>query len=320
MMDCDFDAHLLLLDFPREDRCTAVDWDTTLEAFIAARRETGATASVVSSLSESLPERISERLIAAGISPMQGLTESLDAIRASAAIGAAHARLSDILPLPKVARLTDAPVRMLDEWASKQALANYGLPIPEGNVVVAEEAVACAETLGYPVVVKAVSESLAHKTEAGGVKLNLKNADEVRAAVAAMRGLSERFLVERMASNVIAELIIGVHRDPQFGLALTVGAGGILVELMKDAATMLLPASQNEMRAALASLKTWPLLTGYRGRAAGDIEAVLKAISAVARYAENHAGQLVELDVNPLLVLPGGCGVLAVDALIRLSN
>jgi acetyl-CoA synthetase len=170
------------------------------------------------------------------------------------------------------------------------------------------------------VVAKAVSDALAHKTEAGGVKLNLKNAAEVQAAVAGMAHLSDLFLVERMASDGLAEIIVGISRDAQFGLALTVGAGGVLVELIQDTVTLLLPISSTDIRTALQGLKAWPLLNGYRGRAPGDVAALVNAIAAIAAYAQAHASDLLELDVNPIVVLPQGQGVLAVDALIHLSQ
>ena len=207
---------------------------------------------------------------------------------------------------------------MLNELASKQALQAYGLPIPPGACVAGNECAATAQGLGFPVVVKAVSDTLAHKTEAGGVKLNLKSAPEVQAAVAAMAHLSDRFLVEQMATDVVAEIIVGITRDAQFGLALTVGAGGIWVELLKDSATLLLPVSDQDIHTALQGLKIWPLLQGYRGQPAGDVPALVAAIASIARYAQDHALHLLELDVNPILVLPRG--VLAVDALIHLSH
>lgn len=322
VLDCRFDAHLLVLDLPREDRCSAVPWTTTLEAFIAARRESGAgaRATVVSSMAEGLPEPVRERLLAEGIAPMQGIRECLEAVEAAARIGAAQARSAGVMPLPAAAPPPAGALRTLDEWAGKRALAELGLPVPAGEITGPDDAPAAAARLGYPVAVKAVSETLVHKTEAGGVKLGLNDADEVRAAVASMRGLSERFLVERMAAEAVAELIIGVRRDPQFGLALTIGAGGILVELLKDAATVLLPAPDEEIARALESLKVYPLLTGYRQRPAGDIAAVRQAIAAVMRYAEANRDRLHELDINPLLVLPDGRGVVAVDALVRLYD
>jgi acetyl-CoA synthetase len=135
-----------------------------------------------------------------------------------------------------------------------------------------------------------------------------------------MAQLADEFLVEKMAADVVAEIIVGISRDAQFGLALTVGAGGILVELLKDTATLLLPVSNDDIRVALQGLKTWPLLNGYRGKTTGDVDALVDAISAIASYAQAHADRLLELDVNPILVLPQGQGVVAVDALIHLSK
>ena len=176
-----------------------------------------------------------------------------------------------------------------------------------------------AAQLKFPLVVKAVSDTLAHKTEVGAVRLNLKNAAQVVEAVAAMAHLSDRFLVEQMATDVVAEIIVGVSCDPQFGLALTLGAGGVLVELLQDAATVLLPATRDDVRRAFESLRSWPLLSGYRGKPPGDVDALIDAVMAVAAYAQANAAQLRELDVNPVLVLPRGRGVLAVDAMIRLT-
>src|SRR5690606_20804748 len=114
--------------------------------------------------------------------------------------------------------------------------------------------------------------------------------------------------------GAVAEVIVGVRRDPLFGLVLVIGAGGILVELLRDAQRLLLPASPAEIEAAIRRLKTFPLLDGFRGRPKGDLPALVAAIQAIARYAE--AERLVELDVNPLMVLPVGQGAVAVDALI----
>jgi acetyl-CoA synthetase len=336
LMDCGFDAHLLVLDFPRADRCAGASWQTTLDAFVAAQQQTGAAAVVLTSLPEGLPDEVGQVLLAQGIAPMQGTADGMLAIAHAARIGAAQTGWLHLLPVAGTAApvLTDnadagsAPTTahtahaaegcMLNEVTAKQALHAFGLPIPEGFCVPAHEAAEAAQRLGYPVVVKAVSDTLTHKTEAGGVKLNLKNAAEVQAAVAGMAQLSDLFLVEQMASDVVAELIVGISRDAQFGLALTLGAGGILVELLQDTATLLLPVSRSDVHTALRGLKTWPLLNGYRGKAVGDVDALVDAVSAIAAYAQAHADRLLELDVNPILVLPLGRGVVAVDALIHL--
>ena len=322
LMDCQFDAHLLVLDYPRLDRCSAESWGTTVDAFVAAAQageKTGKkAATVVASLPEDLPEDYAQALMAQGIAPMHGLPDCLDAIAHAARIGAAARAQADLTPLLPVQALLPGAPRTLDEAASKRALAAFGLPVPQGQVVAAAQVLQAADALGYPVVLKAVSEHLAHKTEAGAVHLNLANAAQVQAALDKMAGLSDHFLVEQMASNVVAEVIVGVQRDAQFGLSLTVGAGGVLVELLQDARTLLLPVQRHEVQAALEALKMALLLRGFRGRPAGDMAALVDAVMAVADYAQANAHRLLELDVNPVLVMPQG--VLAVDALIRLQG
>lgn len=192
-------------------------------------------------------------------------------------------------------------------------LAAAGLPVPQGvRAANADEAVAAAETLGYPVAVKALG--VAHKSEAGAVKLNLRDADSVRAAAQAMAGMGHGLYVERMVTGGIAELIVGVTRDPLFGPVMTVGTGGVLVELLKDSATLLLPSSRDEIDAALRSLKMFPLLDGYRGRTKADVAAAADAIAKIADFALANADRLEELDVNPLIVCEQGAWV--ADALM----
>jgi acetyl-CoA synthetase len=165
------------------------------------------------------------------------------------------------------------------------------------------------------VTLKVSSAAIAHKTEAGGVVLNLRSADEVAEAATRLAKLAPEVLVERMVTGAVAELILGLTRDPQFGTALVVGAGGILTELLHDSATLLLPTSETEIRAVLAGLKSWPLVTGFRGRH-GDVEAVVRAVQALAAFAAANPGCIEEVDVNPLLVT--ATGAVAVDALIRM--
>lgn len=259
---------------------------------------------------------------------MQGLHAGLDAFGVAAAAGvrrseilAAGSAATEIYALPPVAE----DRHILSEDEGKRALAAYSLTVPKGRIATAAEAPAAAKALGFPVVVKLAEPALAHKTEAGAVQLNLKSEAEVSAAVAAIEAnlarykpgaKAQKFLVEKMVGGVVAELIVGVKRDPQFGLVLVVGAGGILVELVEDAATLLLPTSRDEVAAALRGLKVAKLLKGYRGKPAGDLEAAIEAVMAVVAYADAARDKLVELDVNPLMVLPKGQGVVAVDALV----
>lgn len=229
--------------------------------------------------------------------------------------------------LPIAPHALEGNGQLLDEWQSKQALQAFGLPTPRGVLTTPGEALDAANTLGYPLVLKAVSARLPHKTEAGAVALNLRDAQALSAALEQMRGRIadyapgvpfDQVLLESMASPPLAELIVGVKRETGFGLALVIGAGGILVELLKDSRSLLLPTTDNAIRGAVLSLRSAPLLQGFRGREAADMDALVAAIRAVADYACENAGHLLELDVNPLLV--GAQGTTAVDALIRLDH
>lgn len=315
MLGAGYGMNLLILDFPRSDRCDASSWDVTLQAFEHAQKATGAKAALVASLPESLPEHVGARMIASGIAPMQGLSECMEAIRIAADIGTVRARKREA-PLKRASSVEVERAYMLDEPTGKAALKAFGLSVPKGEVVAIIDAAEAAERIGFPVVVKAVSDAIAHKTEAGAVKLNLKSTSEVEAAAKAMAHLSDRVLVEAMQSGIVAEMIIGVTRDPLFGPTLTFGSGGILVELLKDAASLLLPTSREAVEHAFDHLKLAHLVDGFRGRAKGDRKAAIDAIMAVASYAERERDTLVELDVNPVLILEQGA--VAVDAMIRI--
>jgi len=200
-----------------------------------------------------------------------------------------------------------------------RALASCKIvPFPESRVVrdAAEAALAAAE-LGYPLVVKALG--VAHKTEVGGVRLNLSSADEVSAAVTEMSDLSESYLIEKMVDGVVAELIVGVARDEDFGPYLLVGGGGTLVEIMKDTASLLLPVTRERVLDSLSQLKCAPLLNGFRGAPAADLNAAADVILAIAGVVEKDPSSIIELDINPLMVLAEGQGVVAADALISLN-
>jgi acetyl-CoA synthetase len=291
-------------------------WATTARAMAAAAKATGARAAVVATLSEGMPLWLAAELSESGVAPMMGLDDALTAFEAAAFIGRNWAR-SEEPPemLPPVSKGSDAHV--FSEYKAKQMLAAQGLSVPEGITCPASEAVAAAEKLGYPVTLKVSSAAIAHKTEAGGVALNLRTAAEVEEAAARMAELAPDVLVERMVTGAVAELIIGLTSDPQFGTALVVGAGGILTELLKDTATLILPTTRSEIERALRTLKVWPQVEGFRGRS-GDQAAVIAAVEAVARFAEANRGLVEELDVNPLLVLKHGA--VAVDALIKMRT
>lgn len=335
LLGADCDVNLLLLDLPRADRCEDGAWTITLDAYVAAQRRTGAPACVVGSLPEGVPEPVAQRLMSQGIVPLQGLADGVRAIAAAHRIGTARRTADRTLPphgppLHEPVRDGETPDdeetpddgdtldggETLDEHAGKRELAGYGVPVPDSSVAAPGEAARAARELGFPVVAKALAADMAHKSEVGGVRLGLAGEAAVEEAVSAMAGLADRFLIERMVPDAVAELLVGVHHDPAFGPALTLGAGGVLVGLVRDTATLLLPVTREEIEAALSSLRVWPLLRGFRGRPAGDVPAVVDAVQAVAAYVRDHP-QVTELDVNPLLVLPEGRGAIAADVLIR---
>ena len=320
MTDCfgsalaaDVDLGVLVLDFPHPDRCDLSGWEPAIAAYIDAARLSGRPAAVMASIPENMTAQAATRFLEAGVVPLQGMREGLGAIAAGVAAG----KRTDWLPDPAGPEPAGAAA-VLDEWRSKQLARRYGLRTPEGALVTSPtEAVAAAEALGFPVVAKAVSADLAHKTEAGAVKLNLRDGDAVAAAADHLFTLSDRVMVEKMVSGCVAELLVGVSRDPQFGLHLVVGAGGELVELLNDAAIILLPATRERVEEALSSLRCAPLLRGYRGRRMADWDAVVSAVESVGSLVSDLGDRLLEVDINPLMVLPQGEGAIAADALIR---
>jgi acyl-CoA synthetase (NDP forming) len=325
VMRGDFDAGMLVIDFATDGPETEAACMAGVRALLKACTMHGKMPIVTSTLSELLPAMARTEVIAAKGAPMQGLEEALNAFSAVHRFAQRKAKVASAAipatPLAGEAR------RMLSEVEGKTLLAGFGLAVPESRVVAPADAVAAAEGLRFPVVLKVAEPLIAHKTEAGAVAVNLKSPADVEAALARMGksvsaylngGTIEKVLVERMVGDVVAELIVGIQRDPQFGLALVIGAGGILVELVEDAAMLLLPTSAEEVEAAIRRLKIAKLLAGYRGKPAADMAALVKSIMAIAAFAEAHRDTLLELDVNPLMVRADGA--VAVDALVVLGQ
>ncbi len=311
-----FDLNLLVIDFPHPARCSDADWHIAVDAFEAALEEKQAKGAFVVGMPENIREEYTEEYRARGMVAFYGIEEAIRACEIGADIGAAWRREpAAALCLPRAAGGTRVT---LDEAAAKRELAAHGVPVPTGGIVESvAEARALAAELGYPVVLKALG--IAHKTEQNAVRLKLESADQVAQAADELFALSPRLYLEKMHAAV-AELIVGVMRDAQFGPVLTLGSGGILVELLKDVVTLLLPASREDVARALDELRSAPLLKGFRGRPRGDIEATIDAILAVQEYALAQADRLAELDVNPLLVGAEDQGAFAADALIVIEE
>jgi acyl-CoA synthetase (NDP forming) len=221
-------------------------------------------------------------------------------------------------------RLT--PARSFNESEGKAILAAHGVGVPRERIAYnAKGACDAADALGYPVVLKILSPDILHKTEVGGVALGLASRDAVSAAVKKMASDIARnapdakidgYLVGEMVGGGV-ECIIGVNNDPLFGPVIMFGLGGVFVELMKDVTFRLAPVSEEEALAMVQSVKGFPLLNGYRGKPKADIQALVKAIAGISRLATANADRLQTLEVNPILVMPEGRGVVALDAVIE---
>ncbi|MFJ9867392.1 acetate--CoA ligase family protein [Streptomyces sp. NPDC101165] len=229
------------------------------------------------------------------------------------------------LPSPSF-RKADAlmrPGQQLSEHAAKQLLRAYGIRVPREQLVTsAAAAVRAAGQVGYPVVMKASGAQIAHKTELGLVKIGLTSASQVRDAyreltdIARYEGVSlDGVLVCQMVEQGV-EMVVGVTHDELFGPTVTVGLGGVLVEVLRDAAVRVPPFGEEQARDMFAELRGRALLDGVRGRPPADLDALVEVVLRVQRMALELGEQIAELDINPLMVLPRGQGAVALDALV----
>ncbi|MGV9882375.1 acetate--CoA ligase family protein [Streptomyces sp. NPDC003006] len=213
------------------------------------------------------------------------------------------------------------PGQQLSEHAAKQLLRAYGIRVPREQLVTsAAAAVRAAGLVGYPVVMKASGAQLAHKTELGLVKIGLTSASQVRDAyreltdIARYEGVAlDGVLVCQMVERGV-EMVVGVTHDPLFGPTVTVGLGGVLVEVLQDVAVRVPPFGEDQAKAMLAELRGRALLDGVRGAAAADVDGLVEVVLRVQRVALELGAELAELDINPLMVLPRGQGAVALDA------
>ncbi len=258
---------------------------------------------------------------AAGIPVLMGTETGLRAIRHLLAYSAFQdtPRAAPAHTLhPDLARLRAQLAAPPDEHTAKALLARYGIRVPPEQVAnTLEDAINAADQIGYPVALKTAS-GLQHKTDSGGVFLNLNDPAGVRQAY---RALEDRFgprvLVQKMLPPGV-ELILGLIHDPQFGLFLALGLGGVFAEILGDTRLLALPASPGEIRAALRSLQGAALLRGWRGQPAVDEDSIINAALALAALAADLGDLIAEVDINPLIAYPDGA--FAVDALIVLKN
>jgi acetate---CoA ligase (ADP-forming) len=215
--------------------------------------------------------------------------------------------------------------RTINEFDAKRLFATCGIPVArEVRVTTADDAARAAQKLGYPVVLKAVSDAIAHKTELGLVAVNLKNTDELAAAFTRLTKTTATldpypddlaFLVQEFVADGV-EVFAGVSRDSDFGLSLAFGMGGIAIEALRDFALRMLPLRDGDAEAMIAETRGAALLGPLRGREAADTQSLAACLYALGDFAWSNAARIAEIDLNPIKVLPGRRGCVVVDALI----
>ena len=289
---------MAIVDYPHTDQ---TDWSCATQAALNCVAQTGRPFAVTATLPELMPEDVAQRLMDGGVIPFAGLHEALNAVEAAAA-PTAKAFDPVLLPCAAKAEVT------LTEAQAKAQLAGFGVKIPR-SVVVGAKAVNIDGMTG-PFAVKGVG--LAHKSDHGAVRLGV-SVDDLP-ATAAQIGTPE-VLIEEMAPVGVAELLIGVTCDPAHGYVLTLGAGGVLTEILRDSVSLLIPSPRHVVEKALGRLACAPLLAGYRGKPAADMDAILDTVEAVQAYVIANATHVSEVEINPLICGPDGA--VAVDALIR---
>lgn len=292
-----YDAGVFIIDPPRPDRCDPSSFQPALDAIEAAQAQTGKPAFPVASMPENFDEDRAIGLMARGIVPLMGLETAFEALVA--------------MQIPPVPSWCPWPARaegaryLIDEGMAKARLTSAGIAVPRG-VTSATMGGLDRAGLTAPFALKGLG--FAHKSEAGAVRLNVTDLS----GQAPMIGATG-YLLEEMVAGGVAEVLLGVRRDPLYGVTVTLGMGGTQAELLEDTQTLVAPCSADDIVSALRRLRLWPLLDGYRGRPRADTQAIIDAaLALVALMAKDPS--IAEIEINPLIVKQKGA--VAVDAVL----
>jgi acyl-CoA synthetase (NDP forming) len=294
-----YDAGLYIIDSPRADRCDPSGYDPAFKAIVAAQAATGKIALPVASMPENFGEGRVQAMMADGVCALLGLETALAAVRAAQTPAGVAGWRPAAAMAPRAARL-------LSEAEGKALLARAGVAVPRS---VAGAALVDLDVAGLrpPYALKGLG--FAHKTEAGAVRLGL----------ASLGGQTEMpgatgYLVEEMVTGAVGEVLLGLRRDPVYGVTLTIGLGGVTAEVLADTVTLVLPVTEVQVLEAARGLRLWPLLDGYRGRAKADMAAVAEMSVRLGALMLGD-DSLEEIEINPVMVREAGA--VAVDALVR---
>ena len=319
---------VLVQDYPAEGLDNSkVFYQRDAIAFARATKESGLPAAICATIPENMDIETRQLLISKGVAPMQGIHETLNAISASAEWSQNRVRILLDIPRPLSPNLRVGQQVMVSEPEGKSWLLANDFAVPQGKVTSGQNLGAVASELGYPLALKMVSPYLPHKTEAGAVVLNLSDAASAIQASIKMQAdvvsynpqaATDQFLLEVMSPKPLAELIVTLRRDPQFGIALVLGSGGILVELVGDAVTLLLPLSPHDITRAIKKLRVIGLLNGFRGGPQADLEKISLQIHRLCIAYTKHQDEIAEIEINPLFIYSDQ--VCAVDVLVHKFN
>jgi acyl-CoA synthetase (NDP forming) len=299
---------IIIVDFPRDDNCDPSAWNCVITAAKMAKKSENKPLALVSTLSENIPEHVSFGLLESNIITLHGLDTALAAISVSS--------INQTVVNPKPIFLSNPTGKsiLVDEYDAKKSLEKYGLRLPETKKCLQSDAHLVSDQIGYPVVIKALGS--AHKSELGEVFLNLENKKSVKEA---LRKISKKHvIVEKMIGDAVVELLVGIVHDPAHGMLLTVGAGGVLTEILSDTSSILLPSSKSEVLDCFNQLKISKIAKGYRGALGVDINQIIDAIMKIQDFVLDNRDKLFEIEINPLIVTTSE--VIVADALIRKVN
>ncbi|MFW6115504.1 MAG: acetate--CoA ligase family protein [Chloroflexota bacterium] len=305
------------------------------EAAVEAAAGTGKPVLLFSNLCAGFEPRVKRVLDEGGVPYLQGTPETLRALQALTGYAAFRRCGREETDVGCASPSTLAAWRerlrgvdgSLSEVEARRLLADYGIPGPGERVAGStDEAVEAARAVGYPVVLKILSADIQHKTEINGVRVGLADDAAVRAAFEEVTHTARRrhpdasvegVLIQEMVGGDAVEVIVGVLRDADFGSVVVFGSGGVLVDLFEDSALRLPPLSRRQAREMIEDTQAARMLEGFRGRPQADVEALIDALVRVSQLAVDLGDRIAGLDINPLMVLPKGHGVRAVDALVE---
>ena len=304
VMDGPQDATLLILDTPPRDDQDSQTWVIAAQSLGDAALATNKRGVIVATLPECTTDAIRVAAKDANLVVLQGLHEALVALNAAAWL--ADNQAGD----PPAQVVTALKTKLIDEADAKLMLQKNGVNVPNGVRCPRSDIADMANKIGFPITLKGLG--LAHKSEVGAVKVGLQNKQELDSALAMMPSEINEFLVEQTVVNVVAEILVSIRRDAPVGWLITLGAGGVYTELWRDTTFLLAPVDDVQILGSLAKLRIAPLLNGFRGKPAGNLNALVELIQNVISTAMNN--NLVEVELNPVLVTPNTA--VAVDALM----